>query len=384
MSRKTGHHMHRLFRVRPRAVACVMAVVVGLWGCTAMPTAAPGPAHEVRGHGSTTVVLESGFGMERNTWKAVVDDLTPDFTVFTHDRAGYGGQPDTDQPRDPCTVAAQTRQALRAAGLQPPYLLVGHSLGGLYQYAFAKLYPAEVSGLVLLDPTHPRNWAVLQARHPMLAKALDTLVTLQPSRSQRGEFRQQANCLNGLDMDRPLTVPGHLMFSRRYRGAEQDFAPALQELQAQWVAMTGGRTPDVRWDSGHHMQVELPKEVGRAVRTVAAVAQPASATVPASVPAAIAVGVTGAYRVIIGITRQEEVRQQLGAPDEAHPKGQCTVWVYRAPGLRVPLAVSLIPILGDLADAAQMVQQGMDRFESIIEFDAQSVVIRARRRRVED
>lgn len=384
MSRKTGCDMNRLFRIRPGAAACVMAIASGLWGCTAMPTAAPGPAHEVRGHGSPAVVLESGFGMERGTWKAVVDDLSRDFTVFTHDRPGYGGQPDTDQPRDPCTVAAQTRQALRAAGLQPPYLLVGHSLGGLYQYAFAKLYPAEVSGLVLLDPTHPRNWAVLQARHPMLATALGGAVALQPSRSQRGEFRQQADCLNGLDMDRPLTVPGHLMFSRRYRDAEQDFAPALQELQAQWVTMTGGHPPDVRWDSGHHMQVELPQEVGLAVRTVAAVAQPASAAVPASVPAAIAVGATGAHRVTIGVTRQEEVRQQLGAPDEVHPQGPRTVWVYRAPGLRVPLAVSLIPILGDLADAAQMAQRGMDRSESIIEFDAQNVVIRARRRRVED
>ncbi|MBK7417536.1 MAG: alpha/beta hydrolase [Dechloromonas sp.] len=61
--------------------------------------------------------------------------------MFAYDRPGYGSNPASNTPRDPCTIATELRDQLRSAGLPPPYVLVGHSLGGLYQYVFARLYP---------------------------------------------------------------------------------------------------------------------------------------------------------------------------------------------------------------------------------------------------
>lgn len=359
-----------------RWAACVLPLTVV--ACASGP-ATPEPAHEIRGQGRPTVVLASGYDMPRSTWMAVADDLSRDFTVFAFDRPGYGNQPGTDRSRDPCTIAADTRQALRAAGLLPPYLLVGHSLGGLYQYAFARLYPQEVSGFVLLDPTHPRHWAMLQAERPLLATALQGMVKMQRSQALRNEFGQQTDCLKGLDKRPALQAPGRLLVSRRYKDMEKDLAPALQALQEDWKTLTGVAAIDPLWDSGHHIQTERPDAVTRAVRSVAG--HPPTTM---KEPLQVQMGARADMPVQIGATRQPEVAQHLGRPDEIHQDGERTVWVYQAPGIRVPMAISLIPVIGDLADLVELGQSAVDRHESIIEFDAQGVVSHARRRRVEN
>lgn len=339
----------------------------------------PGLAHEIRGTGQPAVVLASGYGMPRNNWQTVGDDLKKDFTVFSFDRPGYGDQPDTERPRDPCTIARDTREALRTAGLRPPYVLVGHSLGGLHQYVYARLFPQDVAGLVLLDPTHPRHWTTLQANQPMLATALQGMVKLQPSQAMRNEFRHQAQCLERLQGTASLTAPARLLFSRRYRAMESDFTPALQQLQGDWMSLTGVSTATLLWDSGHHIQTERPDAVARAVRAVAG-----RQLTPVNQAVDVVVGSRGERRVTLGVTRQALVETWLGRPDETHRDGGRTIWVYHAPGARVPLAVSLIPVIGDIADLVELGQSVVDRHESIIEFDAQGVVQQARRRRVED
>lgn len=85
-----------------------------------------------------------------------------------------------------------------------------------------------------------------------------------------------------------------------------------------------------------------------------------------------------------GSTRQEAVSQALGKPDEIHRDGARTIWIYRAAGLRVPKILGLVPVIGDIAELALLAQAGIERCESIIEFDEQGVVRRARCRRVED
>lgn len=363
---------------RTRVRCLLLAMPLALAGC-ASGLKSPSPAHDIRGQGQPTVVLASGYGMPRSTWQAVGDELAKDFTVFSVDRPGYGDQPDTERPRDPCTIANDLREALRAAGLRPPYLLVGHSLGGLYQYVYARLYPQEVAGLVLLDPTHPRHWATLQDRQPVLATTVKGMLALQRRQALRNEFQQQAQCMEQLAVRAPLAAPGRLLFSRRYRDIEKDFAPALLQLQNDWKALAGVPTPTLLWDSGHHIQTERPDAVASAVRAVAG-REPATER-PAG---EVAVGARGDWRVTPGVTRRSVVESRLGRPDETHRDGERTIWVYHAPGVRVPLAVSAIPVIGDIADLVELGQSGLDRYESIIEFDAKGVVQQARRRSVED
>ena len=363
---------------RWQRLCTVAGLSTALCACATEP-AMPEAAAEIRGNGRPVVVLASGYGMERNTWKAVTDALVDDFTVFAQDRPGYGQQPDTDRPRDPCAIATETRQALQAAGLRPPYLLVGHSLGGLYQYAFARLYPQEVAGLVLLDPTHPRNWETLQAQQPLLASGLKAMIKLKPVQAQRNEFSQQTACLDRLARLPPLTGPARLLLSRRYRDLEKDFAPSLQTLQEEWKALAGVSRPDILWDSGHLIPTERPDAVAQAVREAAG--RPASQHNGSLL---VPVGARAQWSMTIGTSRQQDATQGLGAPDETHADGNQTIWVYHAPGIRVPMALSLIPVIGDLAELAALAQTTADRYETIMVFDEKGVLRHARRRQVED
>ncbi len=106
--------------------------------------------------GAPVVVFENGARMTLDTWTAVTDALSRDATLFTHNRAGYGQSEPAEGARSGEAVVEELRALLAAKGLKPPYVLVGHSLGGLYMQWFARRYPQEVQALVLVDAVYPR------------------------------------------------------------------------------------------------------------------------------------------------------------------------------------------------------------------------------------
>lgn len=106
--------------------------------------------------GVPVVVFENGARMTLDTWTAVADALSRDATVFTHNRAGYGQSEAVEGPRSGEAIVEELRALLAAKGLKPPYVLVGHSMGGLYMQWFARRYPQEVQALVLVDAVYPR------------------------------------------------------------------------------------------------------------------------------------------------------------------------------------------------------------------------------------
>jgi pimeloyl-ACP methyl ester carboxylesterase len=115
---------------------------------------------QVRGADSDgpTVVLEAGMGSFSPNWYWVQEDLAPVVRSVSYDRAGLGWSRRSRRPRDAQTIAMELRDALREAAIEPPYVLVGHSFGGLPVRAFADLYPELSAGLVLVDASHPDQW----------------------------------------------------------------------------------------------------------------------------------------------------------------------------------------------------------------------------------
>jgi pimeloyl-ACP methyl ester carboxylesterase len=103
------------------------------------------------------VVFEAGSRGTIDKWGRVLDDVARDATVFAYHRPGYGNSDAPTTPRDGRTIVEELRQVLRHKGLMPPYVLVGHSLGGLYMQLFARAHPDEVRGLVLVDAVYPRE-----------------------------------------------------------------------------------------------------------------------------------------------------------------------------------------------------------------------------------
>jgi pimeloyl-ACP methyl ester carboxylesterase len=148
----------------------ILAITIAVSGCgatVAKPEAGARPGRLARladgrrlnfrcsGRGPVMVILESGFGGDSLAWFKVRPLLEPRFRVCAYDRAGAGFSDSAPAPRDGAAVARDLDQGLRAAHIGPPFILVGHSSGGLYVRVFAGLRPRDVVGLVLVDPSVP-------------------------------------------------------------------------------------------------------------------------------------------------------------------------------------------------------------------------------------
>jgi len=114
-----------------------------------------------QGQGRPAAVLETGLSGNCLLWAKTMEALRPLTEACAYDRAGSGWSDDapTGQRRTSRTMVEELRRALGAAGLAPPYILLGHSAGAIHTLVFAKYYPAEVAGMVLVDPSHPEMFS---------------------------------------------------------------------------------------------------------------------------------------------------------------------------------------------------------------------------------
>ena len=106
------------------------------------------------GSGGPTVILDSGGGVPAIGWKFVQADVAKFTHVCSYDRAGYGWSGPGPKPRTSLQIVKELHALLAAAGEKPPYVLVGHSIGGYNVRVYAGQYPAEVAGMVLVDASH--------------------------------------------------------------------------------------------------------------------------------------------------------------------------------------------------------------------------------------
>ena len=109
------------------------------------------------GSGGPTVVIDAGLGAWSTPWHAVQKAVAGTTQVCTYDRAGLGYSDPGPSPHDAAQFADQLHTLLQRAGLSGPYVLVGHSLGGLTMRVFAKRYPQGVAGVVLIESMSPGN-----------------------------------------------------------------------------------------------------------------------------------------------------------------------------------------------------------------------------------
>ena len=111
------------------------------------------------GQGSPTVILEAASGGMSAHWIRVQQQLAQTTRVCAYDRAGLGWSEPGPEPRDARQISSELHTLLaNAAGIEGPYVLVGHSYGGLYARMYAARYSEEVAGLVLVDSSHPEQF----------------------------------------------------------------------------------------------------------------------------------------------------------------------------------------------------------------------------------
>jgi pimeloyl-ACP methyl ester carboxylesterase len=291
------------------------------------------------GAGSPTVILESGLGSPALTWALVQPEVARTTRVCSYDRGGYGySDPVGGEPRPARQLALELHWLLERGREPGPYVLVGHSLGGLVARVFAGRFPTSAAGVVLVDAAHEDAHARLPHQRPpeYLARRLRTsravapfgVLRLRPGLAgwdpgwpgfrrlppatrqaltwlalQPQALRAAAAEVDGLPRsaaearaagslgDRPLVV---LVAARR----EPDLAhlPAdardaywrtwVEELQPGLARLSTRGALRVLADSGHSIHLERPDAVVQAVvDVVAQVRGGAAASPPASAPA---------------------------------------------------------------------------------------------------
>jgi pimeloyl-ACP methyl ester carboxylesterase len=105
-----------------------------------------------------TILLEAGLMSTVLSWTELQRELSKSSRVVSYDRAGLGWSDLGPMPRTADRIVDELHALLGCAGIPPPYILVGHSFGGLTMPLFAARFPAEVAAVVLVDPVAPAEW----------------------------------------------------------------------------------------------------------------------------------------------------------------------------------------------------------------------------------
>ena len=213
------------------------------------------------GSGESTVVFENGFGPPLEMWGKVQPHVSRFARTVTYDRAGVGLSEDGPPPRDGRHIAAELRDALRVAAVPPPYVLVGASLGGLYIRVFAGMYPDDVSGMVLVDPTHDGDGI-----EGSVLPELDVLPkTVGQARTSQVPPRVSLVLIDGIGS---REVPFATSAIRQLRAKQRPEIDAESRAYRLWLDTIPGARLVTTDQSGHNIPIEQPQLVVETIRGV--------------------------------------------------------------------------------------------------------------------
>ena len=182
---------------------------------------------DCRGAGSPAVIFDAGAGGWSKDWTPVHDEIAKTTMACAYDRPGHGLSDPRPLPLDTAAVADDLDAMLTAAGIAPPYVLVGHSLGSYHVRHYANTRFDKMAGMVLVDPSADGQKARFNAAMPKLVAELD----------KRGAAAKEAGCIERLR--EKLVLRGDPLFAKCNGTNDPDL---FEQTQSEIDSMEGAST----------------------------------------------------------------------------------------------------------------------------------------------
>lgn len=312
-----------LFAVIGGIILCVL--LAGMWAKARLHAAYP-PAGElinvggyclhanIQGEGDFTVVFDSGVGGIAMHWEKVQREVAKYAVTVSYDRAGLGWSEIGKQPRSFEMMVEELKTLLEATNVPSPFILVGHSFGGIVARQFANAYPEQVAGIILVDSAHEEQFIkrfpvevremapkMIKSMKPMIwaiASGIPALLVnkmpLTPGLSRAAAEAERAvrimsgkhmrTVLNEMDAivhrppqpldtlrDVPLMVLSHGVAQPAPNMSDEvntAYEEVWQQMQHELAQLASNSQHLIVEDSGHDIQIEKPEQVAKAVQSV--------------------------------------------------------------------------------------------------------------------
>lgn len=217
----------------------------------------------ITGEGSPAVVFDCFGPANLEIWNRVQPEVARYARAVTYDHGGYWGSEPGPKPRDARQIARELRSVLRRANVRPPFILVGYSFGGPYVRVFAGMYPDEVAGIVLVDPTQEEFMAWLNQKYPEIN------VITEKHRIAQDEWGSQWLSLNQARDTRLPDVPLTLITGMRPQDIlTRKLLPRWLESHQNWLKQFPYPKHIVTTNSGHEVVLSDPKLVIDAIKVM--------------------------------------------------------------------------------------------------------------------
>ena len=213
-------------------------------------------------NGKPTVIMDAGYGDFSKAWDSLIGDISTLSNILIYDRAGLGKSEKSSNPRTSCEMIKELKELINEAKIKPPYILVGHSFGGVNMRMFATEYQNEVCGLVLVDST-PEDYR--ERFLPTMSQDFQQAYNKQfVNEGNYDEFMESLKQLKETRLK--LNIPLIVLSAGKKAQYSKESQELWNEMQREILDISSNGELVIAENSAHYIQNDEPEIVVRAIQ----------------------------------------------------------------------------------------------------------------------
>jgi pimeloyl-ACP methyl ester carboxylesterase len=228
--------------------------------------------YQLIGKGAINIVFLNGFRIQFNTWDKVYPELAAENSVFLFNRRGVGKSSKATIAQDGMAVICEMHSLFSNLSLTSPYVLVAHSLGGIFANLYTRIYPNQVAGVVFVDSPHPSEIAQQKRINlPIVFSATNNGIKTIEKLFDKLKYSED-ECIEKTlsQIGRPSNFPdipiGVVSGTKKMPFVPEKAFEIHQRYQKKMLGLSSKSTHYICHESGHFPQITEPKRVIAAIR----------------------------------------------------------------------------------------------------------------------